>query len=147
MPKMEAKHSEYFEGILQLRNPNDEVLDFIAKEVREKGNVFIAKTKKTNNGIDLYISSQRFLRTLGNKLQERFFGHLEVSRRLHTRNRMTSRDVYRVNLLFKLPSFKKGDVVTYKGDQVKIIGMAKKVLAKDIKTGKKLTLSFKELIK
>lgn len=144
---MEAKHNEYFEGILQLRNPNDEVLDFIAKEVREKGNVFIAKTKKTNNGIDLYISSQRFLRTLGNKLQERFFGHLEVSRRLHTRNRMTSRDVYRVSLLFKMPSFKKGDIVKYKGDQVRIIGMAKKVLAKDIKTGKKLTLSFKELIK
>ena len=144
---MEAKHNEYFEGILQVRNPNDEVLDFIAKEVRQKGNVFIAKTKKINNGIDLYISSQRFLRTLGNKLQERFFGHLEVSRRLHTRNRMTSRDVYRVSVLFKMSSFKKGDIVKYKGEQVKIIGMAKKVLAKDIKTGKKLTLSFKELIK
>ena len=144
---MEARHNEYFEGILQVRNPNEEVLDFIAREVEKKGDVFIAKTKKINNGIDLYISSQRFLRTLGNKLQERFFGHLEVSRRLHTRNRMTSRDVYRVNLLFKMSSFKKGDIVKYKGDQVKIIGMAKKVLAKDIKTGKKLTLSFKELIK
>ena len=144
---MEPKHNEYFEGILQVRNPNDEVLDFIAKEVREKGNVFIAKTKKIGNGIDLYISSQRFLRTLGNRLQERFSGHLEVSRRLHTRNRMTSRDVYRVSVLFKMSSFKKGDIVKYKGEQVKIIGMAKKVLAKDIKTGKKLTLSFKELIK
>lgn len=144
---MEARHNEYFEGILQVRNPNEEVLDFIAKEVEKKGDVFVAKAKKTRNGIDLYISSQRFLRTLGNKLQERFFGHLEVSRRLHTRNRMTSRDVYRVNLLFKIPSFKKGDIVKYKGDQVKIIGMAKKVLAKDIETGKKLTLSFKELIK
>src|SRR3989338_2934459 len=144
---MEAKHNEYFEGILQVRNPNEEVLGFIAREVEKKGNVFIAKTKKINNGIDFYISSQRFLRSIGNKLQERFFGHLEVSRRLHTRNRMTSRDVYRVNLLFKMPSFKKGDIVTYKGDEIKIIGMAKKVLAKDVKTGKKLTLSFKELIK
>ena len=144
---MEAKHNEYFEGILQVRNPNEEVLGFIAREVEKKGNVFIAKTKKINNGIDFYISSQRFLRSIGNKLQERFFGHLEVSRRLHTRNRMTSRDVYRVNLLFKMPSFKKGDIVTYKGDEIKIIGMAKKVLAKDIRTGKKLTLSFKELVK
>ena len=144
---MEAKHNEYFEGILQVRNPNEEVLGFIAREVEKKGDVFIAKTKKINNGIDFYISSQRFLRSIGNKLQERFFGHLEVSRRLHTRNRMTSRDVYRVNLLFKMPSFKKGDIVTYKGDEIKIIGMAKKVLAKDIRTGKKLTLSFKELVK
>jgi len=144
---MEARHNEYFEGILQVRNPNEEVLGFIAREVEKKGNVFIAKTKKINNGIDFYISSQRFLRSIGNKLQERFFGHLEVSRRLHTRNRMTSRDVYRVNLLFKMPSFRKGDIVKYKGDEIKIIGMAKKVLAKDVKTGKKLTLSFKELIK
>lgn len=144
---MEARHNEYFEGILQVRNPNEEVLDFIAKEVEKKGDVFIAKTKKINNGIDLYISSQRFLRTIGNKLQERFFGHLEVSRRLHTRNRMTSRDVYRVNLLFKMPSFKKGDIVKYKGEQIRIIGMAKKVLAKDIKTGRKLNLNYKELVK
>ena len=144
---MEAKHNEYFEGILQVRNPNEEVLGFIAREVEKKGDVFIAKTKKINNGIDFYISSQRFLRSIGNKLQERFFGHLEVSRRLHTRNRMTSRDVYRVNLLFKMPSFRKGDIVKYKGDEIKIIGMAKKVLAKDVKTGKKLTLSFKELVK
>ncbi|MBI2134913.1 hypothetical protein HYU09_02905 [Candidatus Woesearchaeota archaeon] len=144
---MEAKHNEYFEGILQVRNPNDEVLDFIEKEVSQKGNVFIAKAKKTNNGIDFYISSQRFLRTLGNRLQERFSGHLEVSRRLHTRNRMTSRDVYRVNLLFKMPGFKKGDIIKYRGDDVKIIGMAKKVLAKDIRTGKKLNLSYKVLIK
>ena len=144
---MEARHNEYFEGILQVRNPNEEVLGYIAREVEKKGDVFIAKTKKINNGIDFYISSQRFLRSIGNKLQERFFGHLEVSRRLHTRNRMTSRDVYRVNLLFKMPSFKKGDIVTYKGDEIKIIGMAKKVLAKDIRTGKKLTLSFKELVK
>ncbi|MBI2208299.1 hypothetical protein HYU50_02285 [Candidatus Woesearchaeota archaeon] len=144
---MEARHNEYFEGILQVRNPNDEVLDFIAKEIKEKGNVSIAKTKKINNGLDIYISSQRFLRSIGNKLQERFSGHLEVSRKLHTRNRLTSRDVYRVNLLFKMPSFKKGDIIKYKGDQIKIIGMAKKVLAKDIETGRKLTLSFKELIK
>ena len=67
---MEARHDEYFEGILQVRNPSEEVLDFIAKEVEKKGDVFVAKAKQTQNGIDLYISSQRFLRSIGNKLQE-----------------------------------------------------------------------------
>ena len=140
-------HNEYFEGILQLRNPTEELLDFLAKEIKEKGNVFVAKTKKVGDGIDLYISSQRYLRTLGNKLQERFPGQPEVSSSLHTRNRQTSRDVYRVNVLFRMPSFRKGDIITYKGDCIKIIGMSKKVLAKDIKTGKKLTLSYKNVIK
>ena len=140
-------HNEYFEGILQLRNPTEELLDFLAKEIKEKGNVFVAKTKKVGDGIDLYISSQRYLRTLGNKLQERFPGQPEVSSSLHTRNRQTSRDVYRVNVLFRMPSFRKGDIITYKGDRIKIIGMSKKVLAKDIKTGKKLTLSYKNMVK
>ena len=140
-------HNEYFEGILQLRNPPEELLDFLAKEIKEKGNVFVAKTKKVGDGIDLYISSQRYLRTLGNKLQERFPGQPEVSSSLHTRNRQTSRDVYRVNVLFRMPSFRKGDIITYKGDRIQIMGMSKKVLAKDIKTGKKLTLSYKNIIK
>ena len=140
-------HNEYFEGILQLRNPSEELLDFLAKEIKEKGNVFVAKTKKVGDGIDLYISSQRYLRTLGNKLQERFPGQPEVSSSLHTRNRQTSRDVYRVNVLFRMPSFRKGDIITYKGDRIQIIGMSKKVLAKDLKTGKKLTLSYKNMVK
>ena len=140
-------HNEYFEGILQLRNPTEELLDFLAKEIKEKGNVFVAKTKKVGDGIDLYISSQRYLRTLGNKLQERFPGQPEVSSSLHTRNRQTSRDVYRVNVLFRMPSFRKGDIITYKGDRIQIIGMSKKVLAKDLKTGKKLTLSYKNMVK
>lgn len=140
-------HNEYFEGILQLRNPTDELIEFVAKEIEKKGNVFVAKTKKVVNGLDVYISSQRYLRTLGNKLQERFHGQPEVSSSLHTRNRQTSRDVYRVNVLFRMPSFGKGDIITYKGDKIEIIGMSKKVLAKDMKTGKKLTLNYKELVK
>ena len=130
-----------------MRNPTEELLDFLAKEIKEKGNVFVAKTKKVGDGIDLYISSQRYLRTLGNKLQERFPGQPEVSSSLHTRNRQTSRDVYRVNVLFRMPSFRKGDIITYKGDRIQIIGMSKKVLAKDLKTGKKLTLSYKNMVK
>lgn len=140
-------HNEYFEGILQLRNPTEELLDFLAKEIKEKGNVFVAKTKKVGDGIDLYISSQRYLRTLGNKLQERFPGQPEVSSSLHTRNRQTSRDVYRVNVLFRMPSFRKGDIITYRGDRIQIMGMSKKVLAKDLKTGKKLTLRYKDIVK
>ena len=52
---MEARHNEYFEGILQVRNPNEEVLDFIAKEVEKKGNVFVAKAKKTRNPLELSV--------------------------------------------------------------------------------------------
>jgi len=142
---MEPKPIDYFEGTLQLRNAGNEVIEFIVKEIEKTENVNIAELKKVTNGVDIYISRQRFLRSLGKKLQDNYPGQLIVSKKIHTKNRLTSRDVYRVNVLFRIPTFKKGDIIEYKGNKIKIMGIQKKVFAKDVKTGKKLNLSFKDL--
>jgi len=143
---MDTKPSSYFEGTLQLRNVNDEVINFAVREI-ENNNVNIAKTKQFENGIDLYVSKQRFLRTLARMLQKKFGGQIIVSRKLHTKSRLTGRDLYRVNVLFRLPYFKKGDVIEYRGDKIKIVNMGKKIFAKDIVTGKKLNLGYKDLLR
>lgn len=144
---METKHKNYYEGILQLRNTGNEVVEFTIKEIEKNENTYIAKIKKVANGIDIYMSPQKFLRSLGNKLQSKFGGQLMLSTKLHTKSRETSRDLYRVNLLFRIPNFKKGDIIVYKGDKIKIISVHKKVFAKDIKTGKKLNISFKDVFR
>jgi len=144
---MEIKHKNYYEGILQLRNIGNEVAEFTIKEIEKNENTYIAKIKKVANGIDIYMSPQKFLRSLGNKLQSKFGGQLMLSTKLHTKSRETSRDLYRVNLLFRIPNFKKGDIIEYKGDKIKIISVHKKVFAKDIKTGKKLNISFKDIFR
>ena len=144
---MEIKHKNYYEGILQLRNIGNEVAEFTIKEIEKNENTYIAKIKKVANGIDIYMSPQKFLRSLGNKLQSKFGGQLMLSTKLHTKSRETSRDLYRVNLLFRIPNFKKGDIIVYKGDKIKIISVHKKVFAKDIKTGKKLNISFKDIFR
>ena len=144
---METKHKDYFEGILQLRNADNEVVEFVIKEVEKTEDVHIAKIKEVTNGVDIYISKQKFLRSLGNKLQKHFGGQIIVSRKLHTKSRLTSRDLYRVNVLFRIPKFKKGDIIDYKGSKIKIISVHKKVFAKDMETGKKLNLNFKDLPK
>ncbi|MFH0868094.1 MAG: NMD3-related protein [Candidatus Woesearchaeota archaeon] len=140
-------NKDYFEGILQLRNIDDKVIMFAVKEIEKNENANIAKIIKVVNGVDIYISPQKLLRSIGNNLQSHFGGQLAVSRKLHTRNKVTSRDLYRVNVLFRIPKFKKGDIITYKGDKIKIIAVHKKVFAKDIKTGKKLNISFKDLFR
>ena len=145
--KMQNRASNYFEGILQLRNIDDVVVQFAIKEIEKQENVFIANIKKVPNGIDIYVSSQRFLRNIGLKLQKQFAGQLIISKKLHTVSRMTSKELYRVNALFRVPKFKKGDIIDYKGEKIKIIAMHKKVFAKDIKTGKKLNLSYKDIFK
>src|SRR3989338_4987963 len=143
---MQPKPSSYFEGMLQLRDVNDEVIDFAVREIKNS-DVNIAKIKQLENGIDLYVSRQRFLRTIAGRLQKRFGGQIIVSRKLHTKSRLTSRDLYRVNVLFRLPYFKKGDVIEYRGDKIKIVNLGKKIFAKDIVTGKKLNLGYKDLLR
>ena len=144
---MQTRHKDYFEGILQLRNPSNEVIDFAVREIEKKENTFVAKVIKVKNGIDMYVSSQKFLRSIGNRLQRHFGGQLIISTKLHTKNRITSKEVHRVTVLFRTPHFKKGDVIDYRGEKIEIITMQKKILAKDIKTGKKLNLNFKDLLK
>tara|TARA_Y100000310_G_C20695989_1_gene825761 strand:- start:628 stop:1065 length:438 start_codon:yes stop_codon:yes gene_type:complete len=139
------KNPQYFEGVLQLRNETKEVITFIANQMKKDGNAFIAKQAKIKNGVDLYFSSNKFLMALGKKLQNHFGGELKTSATLHTRSRQSSKNLYRLTVFFKLSEFKVGDIITFKGDKLKILKAGKKVLCKNIDTGKKLTLNYKDL--
>ena len=100
---MADKPSQYFEAILQLRNPNDELLNFVKNQIKKRG-AWIAKTVKQKNGVDFYISDQRFTRAMGNKMKKAFKGEMKTSRKIFTRNKQTSKDVYRVTVLFRMAS-------------------------------------------
>lgn len=95
-------HPDYYQGILQLRNPNKEVLNFIKNQFKNNKKAWIAKQVKQKTGVDLYISSNKFLLALGKKLKKSFKGELKTSRKLHSKNRLTSRNVYRVTVLFRV---------------------------------------------
>ncbi len=138
-------NDQYFEGILQLRNPNSLVLEFIATETENRKGVFISKTVKVANGIDFYFSSQRFLQRLGHKLKEKFGGELKINESLHTRDHLTSKDLYRVNVYFRVLNIKKGDKVMIRGEEFEIIGIGKKILAKSLENGRKSQLKFEDL--
>ena len=142
---MQSRSSNYFEGILQLRNVSQEVLDYSIKVLQSKENASVAKVKKVINGFDIYMAPQTFLRSLGNKLKSRFGGQLLISKRLHTKNNLTSKEVFRVNALFRLPNFKVGDIIDYRGDKIRIMAIRKGVYVKYLKTGKTKNIDFKEL--
>lgn len=141
---MNVPHPNYYEGILQLRNPNQEVIDFVKKAIHKAG-VFVSQEKRTVNGTDLYVGSQRFLRTLGRELQARFHGEMVISTRIHTRNRQTSKEVYRVSLLFRLYDLKIGQTAKFKNKFVKITHLGKKVKGIDVDTNKKVEFNYSDL--
>src|SRR3989344_2668688 len=92
---------QYFEGILQLRPLNKEILDYVKKQI-DKSNCLISKEFNLKYGTDLYLTSQRFTVSLGRKLKRVFKGEVKISRSLFTTSRFTSKKVYRVTVLFRL---------------------------------------------
>ena len=92
----------YYEAILQLRNPNQEAINCILNAVKRRKDVSIVRVEDVKDGHDFYISSQRFTKTLGKKLNQSFNGTLKESKKLYGMNRQTSRQVYRGTIFFKL---------------------------------------------
>ena len=111
-PKCAKDKTCYFEGILQLRNPKEEVKDYILKRldsVKIKG-IHASDVKEVTNGIDYHITSKSFLRKLGRELKTRFKGDYNESPELFSRNHQTSKDIWRINVLFRCHDEKKEEV-------------------------------------
>lgn len=137
----QQKHYKYFEGILQLRNPNDEVINFIEEEFRRQKKPVISKEIKIKGGCDLYFLSRKFLSALGKKLKQKFPGVLKSSATLHTKSK-TGEDLYRVTILFRLLNFKKGDIVKVANEDFEVITvMENQVMTKNKKSGEKKRFS------
>ncbi|MBI2109646.1 hypothetical protein HYT58_00535 [Candidatus Woesearchaeota archaeon] len=96
------QHSSYFEAILQLRPETDELIKFISNQLKKRDNVRISKIIKLKKGVDLYLTDQRFARALGKKLKRSFNGTLTLSRTLHSINRETNKEQYRVTVCFRM---------------------------------------------
>ena len=141
---MKLPRPDYYQGILQLRDINDEILNFVRNQVKKRGDAAITKAVRLDNGVDLYITSQKFIRMLGKKLKESFGGELKITSKLHTRSRH-GKDLYRVNVLFRLSKYKKGDVVSVRGDKLRLISIGKKIFARNLSTGRKVTIRRQDL--
>ncbi|MEK6963868.1 MAG: NMD3-related protein [Nanoarchaeota archaeon] len=138
--------SGYFEGTLQLRNHSEEVLAFIDKEIAmhpDKG-IFISKQVPYRDGVDLYLSDQHFLQSLGKKLYEAFGGVKKVNARIHTHDNATSKDLYRVTVLVEFPHFKSGDVIKMGESLIWVREVKKDIIGVDLKLHKKLKFAFKD---
>lgn len=140
-----VRHPNYFEAVLQLREPSEEVFRFVRNQISKRTDVQVTNAHKLKNGWDFHITSQHFAQNLGKKLKQNFPGVLKISQKLHTFDALTSKKLYRVTVFFKLCDLKKGDKVSYKGEDYEVLGISKKAIAKNIKTGEKKQFEIEEL--
>ena len=54
------------------------------------------------SGVDYYISSNKIARQIGKQLRMNFKGELKESSELYSRDRITSKDLHRVTVCFRL---------------------------------------------
>jgi NMD protein affecting ribosome stability and mRNA decay len=97
----QAKPDQYYEAVIQLRNPSEEAINCVINAVDKRKGVFIAKIVKLKTGVDIYLSCQRYARTIGKLLKKSFKGKLVESRKLFGVNRQKSRLIYRGTVLFR----------------------------------------------
>ncbi len=103
--KCRKNDTQYYEAILQLRINDKKIINHILKELNEKmekRKVFSNKQIKQKNGIDIYITDMNFAKAFVKELKKRYGGEIKISRKIHTRDRQTSRDVYRLTVLYRL---------------------------------------------
>ena len=138
-------HEDYFEGILQIRDGNEELYEWIRKKVKRDKKAMLGKEKKVRGGKDFYFSSQHYLRAFAKKLNSTFPGILKISATLHTRKK--DKDLYRITAFFRPLQFKKGDVITLQGEKVEVMRIGARAQIKNLETGKRKDVSLDVLLR
>ncbi|MFO7710301.1 MAG: NMD3-related protein [Candidatus Woesearchaeota archaeon] len=133
------KPSNYYEGILQLRDVSQELLDYCEENIPEE---LVAYVKKAKNGYDFYMQSNKFLSSFAKTLQKEFAGEMKKTATLHTRDTKNNKDLYRLTVLFREYDIRKGDEIEVKGTVYEVLGIHKKLYLKDTHTKKKVHMPF-----
>lgn len=132
-------NSNYFEGVLQIRDFSEEQFNEIIDYI-EDNECRIAKHIKQKNGVDLFLSSQKFIQKLSRWIKNRYNCQIKLTRTLHTRDTKANKDLYRMTLFVQFLKHKAGDVIEYEGEKIKITSLGKKPSGKVLSTGKRMFL-------
>lgn len=133
-------HPDYFEGILQLRQPTKELVEYVMRFKDQ-----MSRVQPVRGGLDCYFLSQRFLRSFGKELHKRFAGEMQSTRRIHTKDHQTGKDLYRVTVLFRCYPFRKGDSFELKGKRYRVLAAGKKLYVQDLDSNEKRWIAYRVL--
>lgn len=95
-------NNQYYEAILQLRPYDKNIYNFVLSEIENYKNVFITQTEIKKYGIDLRLTSARFVEDIAKKLKRKFGGDIIKSKKLYGFSRTKGKIVYRLTVCFRL---------------------------------------------
>lgn len=145
--KPKIPHHNYYEGQLQIRNADQEMIDYIEKDIIDN-DIYVAKKIKQKNGFDYNLSSRRYIFTIARKLGQKYGAILKFSSKLVTKSKQTGKDLHRLNALVQFPEYKKEDILETEHTVMQVQRMEKeKITGIDLVTSKKITITNNREIK
>ncbi len=103
--KCRRNDTQYYEAILQFRIKDKEKMNEILNELSnrmKKRKVFSNKQIRQKNGVDIYITDMDFGKGFVKQLKRKYGGEIKITRKIYTKDRQTSKDVYRLTILYRL---------------------------------------------
>jgi NMD protein affecting ribosome stability and mRNA decay len=137
--------TQYFEGVLQIRNSNkekDKVINSELAREAKRGNA-VNKTVNHPKGVDLYMTHRRSLPKLAQRIVEKLGGLYTLNAKLFSHNHQTGKEIYRLNVLLELPEFDVGNVFYAKKKYLLVESLRKNISCKNLLTGKKVMFTYK----
>lgn len=149
----QKQRGRYYEGILQVRGDGREltpeefrrVRTFVAARVdrgAEDGS-FVSRTEEVHGGLDFYVSTNAFGKTLARDVADAFGGTISASPKLF--GQQQGREVYRVTSLVRLPAFAVGDVVRHKARLAEVVAVRPFVVLRDLASGEERRFKAKDV--
>jgi len=136
----ELKHVGYFEGQIQFRNINEEILNYVDNRIIHANESVPKVTHHSEWNLDYHLSSKKLIRQLGKELIKKFGGTIKESAKLFSKDKQTGKDIYRLNLLYRANEIKKGEVVILEKHATPFIVIScvrDMAVLQDLLTGKK----------
>jgi NMD protein affecting ribosome stability and mRNA decay len=140
-------HEGYFQGILQLRDVEQDLIDHVLKSFK-RDKIGIAKTKTLKTGFDIWSASNKYSQKIARKLQKEFGGTINASPSLYGVDHGTGKKIYRLNVLYRASAYKKGEVVLKENKLFLIKSWEKDLLVgKNLENGKNYRFKEQDLEK
>ncbi len=155
-PRCSKMLGNYYESIIQVRGRDrkltekqkqrllEEITSRVETAQEENREMFISKMEEVPGGVDAYLSSISLAKGIAKELGERFGAEIKESSTLVTQKE--GKDVYRVTYLVRLPSYMRGEVISYDSKPHLVTAItASTTKLVDLKTHEPLNVSNVEL--
>ncbi|MFW6230511.1 MAG: NMD3-related protein [Nanoarchaeota archaeon] len=147
-PQYAKKYAKALEGTLQLRNLDEDMFVMLKEELEasEKKFCHVTDLRERGQSIDIDMTCQREIERIARALQNVFGGELKIDYKLHTKDKQTQKDIYRITATVIFPKVKKGQYIFYKNAPCHITALDKDIHARNLKTGTLERIAFDEKI-